>query len=240
MSEATIEVQRREKVGKGANRRLRVAGQIPAVLYGADKDPVAIQVPRRLLLELFKAGGHENRIFLLKLSGTDQTRHAMIRDLQVDPTTSQVTHLDFQRINMDAKLRVKVRLELDGIPYGVKTEMGILDFVTREVEIECLPGNIPAHLPLDVSELAIGEMLRIASLPPMEGVTVVDDPEKVLVHVAHPTQEKEPEVAAAEAAAEPTEPEVLKKGKVVTDEEAAEAEKSEKPERAEKKEKKEK
>lgn len=214
MSEATIEVQRREKVGKGANRRLRVAGQIPAVLYGADKDPVAIQLPRRLLLDLFKSGGHENRIFLLKLAGTDQTRHAMIRDLQIDPTTSQVTHLDFQRINMDARLRVKVRLELDGVPYGVKTEMGILDFVTREVEVECLPTAIPTAIHVDVTELRIGQHLEAKELKLPDGVEFVGDPDAVVASVKHAKAE---EVAAPVAAAATTEavaePEVITKGK---------------------------
>ena len=214
MSEATIEVQRREKVGKGENRRLRVAGQIPAVLYGADKEPIAIQVPRRLLLELFKDGGHENRIFLLKLAGTDQSRHAMIRDLQVDPTTSKVRHLDFQRIAMDRKLRVKVRLELDGVPYGVKTEMGILDFVTREVEVECLPTAIPPAIHVDVTELHIGQHLEAKELKLPEGVDFVGDPDAVIASVKHAKAEEvvAPVVVAAapEAAAEP---EVITKGK---------------------------
>src|SRR5262249_15690426 len=125
-------------------------------------------------------------------------------------------------------IRVKVPIEVNGVAKGVKTEGGILDFVTREVEIECLPGNIPAHMPIDVTELAIGDAFRISELPPFEGVTVVDDPEKVRVHVAHPTAEKEPEVVAAEAAAEPTEPEVLKKGKVAAEEEGGEEKEKEK------------
>ena len=217
MSEATIEVQRREKVGKGENRRLRGTGQIPAVLYGADKEPVAIQVPRRLLLDLFKDGGHENRIFQLKLAGTDQTRHAMIRDLQVDPTTSQVTHLDFQRIQMDKKLRVKVHIELDGIPYGVKTEGGILDFVTREVEIECLPTQIPHAIHLDVSELQIGQHVEAKALVFPDGVEFLGDPDAVVASVKHAkAEEVAAPVAAVEgeaAAAAPAEPEVIAKGK---------------------------
>jgi large subunit ribosomal protein L25 len=147
-------------------------------------------------------------------------------------------HIDFVRVLMDAKVKVRVAIEVVGVARGVKEEGGILDFVTREVEIECLPGDIPEHLPLDVTELAIGDALRIASLKAPAGIAIVDDPEKVLVHVTHPMKEEEPAAATAEAAAEPTEPEVLKKGKVATEEEAAEA--PEKPEKAEKKEKKEK
>ncbi len=151
MSEATIEVQRRERAGKSESRRLRKSDLIPAVLYGADKEPIAIQVPRVTLLDLFKEGGHENRIFLLKLSGTDQTRHAMVRDIQVDAMTNKITHLDFQRIAMDKKLRVRVHLALEGIPTGVKNDGGILDFVTREVEVECMPNAIPQEIGVDVS-----------------------------------------------------------------------------------------
>ncbi|HEY7370387.1 MAG TPA: 50S ribosomal protein L25, partial [Thermoanaerobaculia bacterium] len=105
--------------------------------------------------------------------------------------------------------------EIQGVARGVKTDGGILDFVTREVEVECLPGNIPEHLPIDVSDLGIGDGLRIADLAVPEGVAIVDDPEKVLVHVVHPIREEEVAPAAAEAAAEPAEPEVLKKGKAV-------------------------
>lgn len=212
MSEATIEVQRREATGKGHNRRARAAGQIPAVLYGADKEPIAIQVPRRLLLELFKSGGHENRIFLLKLAGTDQTRHAMIRDLQVNARTSQITHLDFQRIAMDKRIRVKVRVELDGVPQGVKTDGGILDFVTREVEIECLPSAIPAALHADVTELLIGQHLEAKALVLPDGVEFVDDPDAVIASVKHAKAEEAAPVAAA-AAPTAAEPEVLAKGK---------------------------
>jgi large subunit ribosomal protein L25 len=237
MKTIELNVERREETGKNEARRSRAKGKIPAVVYGAGKPTVSIQLERRALTDAFRAGAGENAIFLLKLSGSDQSRHAMIREFARDPVSREPLHIDFVRVLMDAKIRVKVPIEVVGIAQGVKTDGGILDFVTREVEVECLPGNIPAHLPIDVTALLIGDALRISALPPVEGVTVVDDPEKVLVHVAHPTQEKEPEVAAAEAAAEPTEPEVLKKGKVATEEEAAEPEKVEKAEKKEKKEK---
>jgi len=114
----------------------------------------------------------------------------------------------------------------------VKTDGGILDFVSREIEIECLPGNIPEHLPVDVTELSIGDALRVSDVPAPEGVEIVDDPEKVVLHIAHPSHE---EVAAApeavEAAAEPVEPEVLKKGKAVTEEEGEEKKEKEKKEK---------
>jgi large subunit ribosomal protein L25 len=124
---------------------------------------------------------------------------------------------------MDTKVRVRVPVEVVGVAKGVKTDGGILDFVSREIEIECLPGNIPEHLPVDVSELAIGDALRVADVPAPEGVEVVDDAEKVVIHIVHPIHE---EVVAApeavEAVAEPTEPEVLRKGKAVAEEEGEE------------------
>jgi large subunit ribosomal protein L25 len=240
MKTIELNVERRTESGKGAARRTRAGGRIPAVVYGAGKPTVSVQLERRALTDAFRAGAGENAIFLLKLAGSEQSRHAMIRELFRDPVSREPLHIDFVRVLMDAKVRVKVAIEVTGIAQGVKTEGGILDYVTREVEIECLPGNIPENLPLDVTALNIGDALRISDLPTVEGVEIVDDGEKVLVHVTHATKEPEPVAAAEAAAAEPTEPEVLKKGKAVSEEEAAEAEKPEKPEKAEKKEKKEK
>jgi large subunit ribosomal protein L25 len=240
MKTIELNVERRTESGKGAARRTRAGGKIPAVVYGAGKPTVSVQLERRALTDAFRAGAGENAIFLLKLAGSEQSRHAMIRELFRDPVSREPLHIDFVRVLMDAKVRVKVAIEVTGIAQGVKTEGGILDYVTREVEIECLPGNIPENLPLDVTALNIGDALRISDLPTVEGVEIVDDGEKVLVHVTHATKEPEPVAAAEAAAAEPTEPEVLKKGKAVSEEEAAEAEKPEKPEKPEKKEKKEK
>ncbi len=240
MKTIELNVERRTGSGKGAARRTRAKGRIPAVVYGAGKPTVSVELERTALSNAFRAGAGENAIFLLKLAGSEQSRHAMIRELARDPVSREPLHIDFVRVLMDAKVRVKVPIEVVGVAIGVKAEGGILDYVTREVEIECLPGNIPEHLPIDVAALNIGDALRISNLPAVEGVEVVDDPEKVLVHVTHATKEPEPAVVAETAAAEPTEPEVLKKGKAVTEEEAAEAEKAERPEKAEKKEKKEK
>jgi large subunit ribosomal protein L25 len=235
MKTIELNVERRTETGKGPARRSRANGKIPAVVYGAGKPTVSVHLDRRALTDAFREGAGENAIFLLKLAGSDQSRHAMIRELSRDPVSREPLHIDFVRVQMDAKIRVKVPIEVTGIATGVKNDGGILDFVTREIEIECLPGNIPENLPIDVSALAIGDALRVSAMQAPEGVEIVEDPERVLVHVAHPTKEAEPVAAAAEAAAEPTEPEVLKKGKVATEEEGA-AE----PEKAEKKEKKEK
>jgi large subunit ribosomal protein L25 len=223
MKTIELTVERRETRGKNAARRTRDGGRIPAVVYGAGRDTVPITVNARDLSDAFRGGAGENAIFLLKLQGSDQSRHAMIRDLQRDPLSRRTLHLDFVRVLMDTKVRVRVPVEVVGVAKGVKTDGGILDFVSREIEIECLPGNIPEHLPVDVSELAIGDALRVSDVPAPEGVEVVDDAEKVVIHIVHPIHE---EVVAApeavEAVAEPTEPEVLRKGKAVAEEEGEE------------------
>ncbi|HTY41296.1 MAG TPA: 50S ribosomal protein L25 [Thermoanaerobaculia bacterium] len=229
MKTIELSVEKRSTIGKNEARRERAAGRIPAVVYGAGKPNVPISVDRKALSDVFREGAGENAIFLLKLSGSDQSRHAMIREMQRDPVSRRPLHIDFVRVLMDVKITVKVPIEVLGVARGVKTDGGILDVVTREVEIECLPGNIPAHLGVDVADLGIGDAIRVSQVTAPEGVRIVDNPEKVVVHVAHPTREEEP-VAAAEGAAEPAEPEVLKKGKAVSEEEGAE-EKGEKKEK---------
>ncbi len=231
MKTIELTVEKRSTTGKNEARRDRAAGRIPAVVYGAGKPNVPISVNRRALSDVFREGAGENAIFLLKLAGSDQSRHAMIREMQRDPVSRKPVHIDFVRVLMDVKITIKVPVEIVGAAHGVKTEGGILDVVTREIEIECLPGNIPAHLDVDVTDLGIGEAIRVGQIPPVEGVRVVDNPEKVVVHVAHPTREEEPVAVAAEVAAEPAEPEVLKKGKAATEEEAPEEKKEKEKEK---------
>jgi large subunit ribosomal protein L25 len=232
MKTIEITVEKRQSRGKNEARRTRKAGKIPAVVYGAGKDSVPITVNVRSLADAFRGGAGENAIFLLKLGDTGETRHAMIREFQRDPVSRRPVHLDFVRVLMDTKIRVRVQVEVVGVARGVKTDAGILDFVTREIEIECLPGNIPEHLPLDVTDLGIGDALRISDLEAPEGVEVVDDPEKVIVHVAHPAAEEVAVPVEAEAIpGEPTEPEVLRKGKAVTEEEDSEKKEKEKKEK---------
>jgi large subunit ribosomal protein L25 len=224
MKTIELDVEKRSTTGKNEARRSRADGQIPGVVYGAGKPTVPISVNRKALADVFREGAGENAIFLLKLAGSDQSRHAMIRELQRHPVSRKPVHIDFVRVLMDVKVTVNVPVEIVGVAKGVKSDQGILDVVTREIEIECLPSDIPAHISVDVTELAIGDAIRISELPAVEGVTIVDNPEKVVVHVTHPMREEEPAAAAAEgaAAAEPAEPEVLKKGKAVSEEEGAE------------------
>jgi large subunit ribosomal protein L25 len=206
MSEMTIEVEKRESMSTNANRRLRTQGLIPAVVYGAGKESVSIQVPRKALLDLLKTSGSEHPLFLLRMAGTGQERHALIRDMQVDPITRQVLHLDFQRVLMNQKVRVQVPIELVGTAYGVKNESAVLDFVHREVLIESLPGDIPHHIELDVTNLHINQHLEAGALKLPDGVTLVDEPERVIVSLGHGRTEEVAEAAEAE-------PEVIKKRK---------------------------
>ncbi len=207
----TIEVNRRDETGKSANRRLRRAEMIPAVVYGGGKEPISIQVPRKTLIDLFKSGGSENRIFLLKLADTGQSRHAMIRDMQIHPLTRKVEHVDFMRIDMAKRIRVRVHVTLEGVAYGVRTEGGLLDFVTREVEVECLPTAIPQEIKVDVTEVRVGQHLEVKDLKLPEGVKLIEDEDRVIVSVAHAKVEAEAAAAGTEAAV--AEPEVIAKGK---------------------------
>ncbi|HEY2797722.1 MAG TPA: 50S ribosomal protein L25 [Thermoanaerobaculia bacterium] len=223
MKTIELNVENRSTTGKNEARRNRASGRIPGVVYGAGKSNVSISVGHKELADRFREGAGENAIFLLKLAGSDQSRHAMIRELQRHPVSRKPVHIDFVRVLMDVKVTVRVPIEVVGVAKGVKTDQGILDLVTREIEIECLPGNIPAHIAVDVTELGIGDAIRVAELPVLEGVTVVDNPEKVVLHITHMMREEEPAAVAAEgAAAETAEPEVLKKGKAVAEEEGGE------------------
>ena len=214
MAELTLEVSRRERSGKGVARKLRATGKIPAVVYGAHRDPVAIEVDRKAVSELVQKSEHGVRsIFLLKMAGTDQQRHAMIKDIQIDPISRKMTHIDFVRVLMDEVVRVNVPIRLQGTALGVK-EGGLLDFQVRELHVECLPNAIPDSIDVDISELGHHDYLRVGELKVPEGVRVLDDPERVVVGVTHAKAEVAAEAEAAVAAEAPAEPEVIKKGKI--------------------------
>src|SRR6476659_210265 len=189
----TIEVTRRQTVGANANRRLRAAGKTPAVVDGGGKDTVPVQIDRKTLVDLLKSGGSENAIFLLKLADSGgQERHAMIRDLQSDPLSRQGVHVDFQRILMTERIRVQVPVELAGTAYGVKVEGGFLDFVHREVLVECLPGDIPRHVELDVTPLHVGQHVEARELQLPAGVLLAEEPDRVIVSLVHAKTEAAP------------------------------------------------
>src|ERR1041385_58152 len=211
MAEVTLEVSRREKSGKEIAKKLRAAGKVPAVVYGGGKKPVAIEVDRKAVSELVQKGEHGVRsIFLLKMAGTDQQRHAMIKDIQIDPVSRRMTHIDFVRVVMDEVVRVTVPVHVVGTAAGVK-EGGILDWQVRDLHVECLPNAIPDKIDIDVTALGIHEYQRVSDLKLPEGVKVLEDRERVGVGVTHARAEVVEAAATTEAA--PAEPEVIKKGK---------------------------
>ena len=221
MSELVLEVHQREATGKNANRRLRAGGQVPAVVYGGALDPATIRVEEVKVEEILKSGQGSNTVFLLKLHGSDQERHAMIRELQTDSITGEMIHIDFQRIVMDQKVRVAVPIVLHGEAEGVKNEAGLVDFVTREIEIECLPGQIPAHFEMDVAPLHIGQHLEAKDIELPEGVDLVVDPDRVIVAVSLRKIVEEVEEEVEEELlieAETEEPEVIQRGKAEDEE----------------------
>jgi large subunit ribosomal protein L25 len=199
MSELSIDVQKRTQTGTNANRRLRQSGKIPAVVYGGGKDTVPIELTRKTLIDLLKSGETENAIFLLKLGDSGEERHAMIHEMQIDPLTRQIVHIDFQRIVMTEKVKVQVPIELVGTAYGVKTEGGMIDFVHREVMVESLPGDIPKHIDVDVTELHIGHHVEAKDLKLPEGVTLAEEPDRVILSLGHTKAEE----SAADSVAEP-------------------------------------
>ncbi|HLW83153.1 MAG TPA: 50S ribosomal protein L25 [Candidatus Acidoferrales bacterium] len=239
MESFVVEGATREERGKNAARRTRRTGQVPAILYGGKDQPVAMSVNARQVARILRSESGHNTIFTVQVAGHRDER-AMLKDWQVDPVSGNLLHVDLLRIAMDVRMRVKVPVHTFGEPEGVKLQGGIFEMVTREVELECLPGDIPEEFKIDVSGLTIGKQLRAADLPFDPGkVKLITDPQRVLAHVV--VLKKEEEVAAPEAAAvateaAPAEPEVIKKGKkeVEEGEEGAEPEKAEKPEKEKK------
>jgi large subunit ribosomal protein L25 len=219
MPEVVVAKPREGKFNKNAARRVRVAGKIPAVLYGSGHDPVAIEVdPKQISRILFSETGH-NTIFDVEIAGQTSAK-AMIVDWQREPIKEELIHIDLKRIAMDKAIRVSVRVKLLGIPVGVKTAGGVLDQVLREVDIECLPADIPSHIDVDVSHLALWESLRVSDLPHTGSIKFLNAEDATVAHVISIREEVAP-VAATEAAAIGTaegaattaEPEVAKKGK---------------------------
>src|SRR6266550_3733737 len=215
MAELTLEVSRREESGKGPARRLRTSGKVPAVVYGGHRESVPIVVDRKAVTDLIQKSEHGVRsIFLLKMSGSDQQRHAMIKDIQIDPISRKMMHIDFIRILMDEVVRTTVPVHINGTPIGVK-EGGLLDFQVRDVHVECLPNAIPDKIDIDISNLGMHQYFRVSDLQPPQGVKILDDSDRVVVGVTHARAEELP-VAAAEAVpaeAVPMEPEVIARGK---------------------------
>ena len=236
METFTVEGNIRETRGKNAARRTRMTGMVPAVLYGARKESVSLAVNAKQVARILRSETGHNTIFSVSVAGGSEER-AMLKDWQVDPVTNKLLHVDLLRIAMDVRMRVRVPVHTFGEPQGVKMQGGVFEMVTREVELECLPGDIPEEFRVDISDYMIGRELRASDLPfdPAK-IKLLTDPARVLAHVVMLKKEEEP-VAEAAVATEtpPAEPEVIKKGK--KEEEGAEGGEAAAP-KAEKSEKK--
>ena len=205
--DAVVATPREGKFNKNAARRVRVSGKIPAVVYGAGLDPVAVTVDPRIITRILHSESGHNTIFDLNIEGGAAAK-AMIVDWQNEPIKGKLLHIDLKRIAMDKTMRVSVPVQLVGIPTGVKTQGGILDQVMREVEIECLPGDIPSHIDVDVTNLELHGVVRIADLPHSGTIKFLGEEDATVAHVTIIKEE-----APAETEAAPAEPEVAKKGK---------------------------
>src|SRR5438128_1791349 len=220
MAEVTLEVSRREGIGKSLVRKLRQRGKRPGWVYSGYRDSVAMIVDRKAITDLIQRSQHGVRsVFLLKMAGTDQQRHAMIKDIQIDPISRKMMHVDFIRVVMDEAVRVTIPVVVTGTPIGVK-EGGLLDFQVRDLHVECLPNAIPDKIEIDISNLGIHNYFRISDLPLPQNVKVLDDLERVVVGVTHQRAEVVPEAAVVgEVVPEaPAEPEVISRGKKPTEE----------------------
>jgi len=215
MASATLEATTRESRGKNEARRLRVAGRIPAVLYGGAGGAVPLSVDPKALSRILHSGSGVNSIISLDVQGQGVTQ-VLVKEFLLEPIRHSMLHADFYRLQMDKAITVTVSIVLKGEPKGVKLQGGVVDFPGREVEVECLPGDIPENLTIDVSELMIGQGVRLKDLATDAKWTPVSDPDTLIVHViAAKAEEAAPEAAAT------AEPEVAKKGK--GDEEKADA-----------------
>jgi large subunit ribosomal protein L25 len=228
-----VQASTRKAKGKNEARRVRKSGKVPATVYGAGKEPASVSVdPKQIAAILHSETGH-NTIFDLHLDG--EVSKVMIVDWQHEPIKGSLLHLDLKRIAMDKMLTVQVPIVLKGDAFGVKTQGGILEQVLREIELECLPGDIPPHIEIDVTRLAFGQVLRVKDLPHGGKLHFLTDEEQPVAHViaVKEVAAAAPVEAGAEAAAAPAEPEVIKKGKQ-EEEGAAAAEKGEKAEKGKK------
>ena len=222
--ETVVEAQPRASRGKNEARRTRRQGLIPAIVYGAFKDPQSISVNPKDILKIIRSRTGHNSIFDLNVDGIERTP-VIVADEQYDPIKGSLLHIDLKRIDLSRKLRVSVPVHVTGEAKGVKQQGGVLDVVTRAIEIECVPADIPDQFAVDVTELTIGTNIRVSDLPVKEGVRVFTSPDAVIAHVVGIKEEAAP---AETVAAPVAEPEVVKKGKKEEEGAAPAAEKGKK------------
>ena len=237
MAQIIVEGAPRGERGKNEARRLRKNGNVPAVLYGGKGEALTLAVNAKQVTAILRSETGHNTLFQVAVSGKQEP--AIVKDWQVDPVTGRLLHVDLLRVAMDVRMKVKVPVHTFGDPAGVKVQGGVYEVVTREVEVECLPADIPTEFKVDVSGLMLNQSLRAGELTfDKNKIRLVTDPNAVLAHVVALRVEEEKPAEVAVPGATPAEPEVIKKGKKeVEGEEGAEAapEKAEKPEKPEKK-----
>jgi len=214
MDELIIEVERRSAAGKGASRKLRREGLIPAVVYGGGKEPVPVVVDRHVVTQLLRQEKGLNTVFLLKMKGTKQQRHAMLREAQIDPRTRQFRHMDFIRVVKGQQVKVDVPVVLDGEPAGVKLG-GMMDWSARTLHVECALDAIPAAIHVDIAELGLGEHILVGDVSLPASVELLQDPNAVVVAISARgiKAAEEEEAEAALAADKESEPVVMRRGK---------------------------
>jgi large subunit ribosomal protein L25 len=222
-----IKGEARDVFGKNASRAIRREGKVPAIFYGANTASIPLMVAKKDIVKILKSEAGENTIF--KVSFNSESRDTMIKELQIDPVTDELLHVDLYQIAMDKAIRVSVPVIPVGEAVGVKSEGGFIDFMNREIEIECLPKDIPEHIEIDISSLHVHQSVKVEDFRPPEGVEVVTEPDTVLILIDVPQKEEiiEEVEEEEEVMAEGEEPEVIKKEK---EEEEKEGEKKEKKE----------
>ncbi|MEO8499653.1 MAG: 50S ribosomal protein L25 [Vicinamibacteria bacterium] len=220
MSDIVVSAEAREQRGKNEAKRLRVRGRIPAIVYAPGKENVAVSVSPRELAAVFKTGAAENTLVDLELDG--KKRKVILKEYQVHPVKPEFLHADFYEVALDKPIHVRVHIELQGVPVGVKTHGGMLEFVTREIMVACLPLDIPKKFVIDISALEIDGEVRVAAVPVPPKVKILTDGDLLVAHVVT-KHEEEAAATPVEGAVVAAEPEVAKKGKAPTEAEAAAA-----------------
>src|SRR5687768_5102281 len=224
--DATLKAEERAGRGKNEARRLRASGKIPAVVYGTEKNKATeIAVDPRVLLRILHSESGVNTLIGLEGAGLSAGAKVLVKEYQLDPIDHKLLHADFFAVAMDKLLTVTVPVVIKGEPKGVKQQGGVVDFVNRQIEVECLPADIPEHIDIDISELMLHQGVRVRDLPENAKWKPVSEPDLMLVHVVTVKVEEAPAADAAAAAAGPAvaaEPEVIKKGKKDEDEDKAE------------------
>jgi large subunit ribosomal protein L25 len=222
--EVTLQATKRGDHGKNEARRHRAAGRLPAVVYGGSgkgqAGTLAVTVDPKVFGRILRGEAGANTLITLRIDGEPEAR-VLVKEYQLDPITHELLHADFYRVAMDKAISVTVPFLLKGEPKGVKQQGGVLDFVQRQIEIECLPGDIPEHIDVDVTELMLHDGIRVRDLQTGGKWTPLSDPDTMIVHVVAQRVEEAPAAEAAATPAATAEPEVIKKGKTEKEEEKA-------------------